>query len=105
MSDNSRDRNMPYLAILTEKRVAGHQQVHAGLARHGAGKTFCTDRPLFEFWIPAQDPNFALYRTDGWRHRYAEAFLEVNRGCRGCLEVLYQLSQEAGWAKPSSLRV
>jgi hypothetical protein len=100
---SERDRTTPYLAILVEKGFSGHQQVHAGLARFGAGKAMCDDRGMFEFWIPARDPNFALFRTIGWRHRYAEAFLEINRGCPRCLEILYQLGREAGYAKPKEL--
>jgi hypothetical protein len=105
MSDKRRDRTTPYLAILVENRVGGHQQVHAGLARHGHGKTMCSEKPLLEFWVAAQDPTFALYRPDGWRHRYAEAFLELNRGCPACLNILAQLGREAGWTKPKSLSV
>jgi hypothetical protein len=97
------DRSTPYLAILVEHRFGGHQQIHAGLARYGFGKTMCSDRPLFEFSLPARDPNFAVFRTPGWRHRYAEAFLELNRGCPDCREVLYQLGRELGYAKPKSL--
>jgi hypothetical protein len=104
-SDQSRDRNTPYLTILLEKKIAGAEHVHAGLARHGIGRPFCDEqRALFEFWIPARDPQFALYRPDGWRHRYAEAFLELNRGCQTCLATLYQIGNEVGWGKPKSLR-
>jgi hypothetical protein len=99
------DRNAPYLAILIERQLGGGQKVHAGLARHGQGTPMCDDsRRLLEFHLAASDPQFALYRTAGWRHRYAEAFLELNRGCQHCLSVLYQIADEVGWAKPPSLR-
>ncbi|HET7047865.1 MAG TPA: hypothetical protein VFI54_06295 [Solirubrobacteraceae bacterium] len=97
------DRNVTYLAILTERSAFGHQKVHAGLARHGIGRTMCSDKQLFEFPLTARDPNFALYRPNGWRHRYAEAFLELNRGCRDCLHILHTIGDEAGWTKPKSL--
>lgn len=98
------DANVPYLAILLEHRPGGHAQVHAGLARHGIGKPFCDDTAsLWEFAHPASDPQFARHRTNGWRHRYAEAYLERNRGCPVCLNVLYQIGKEAGWTKPKSL--
>ena len=98
------DRNMPYLAILVETGPYGHQGVHAGLARHGFGHALCDDRGLFEFRLPAQDPNFALSRAAGWRHRYAEAFLERNHGCTRCHAILHQLGDEAGYGTPKSLR-
>jgi hypothetical protein len=102
----ARDRNMPYLAILVDKRPTGHEQVHAGLARHGIGIPMCDEnRRLFEFWLPACDETFALYRPDAWRHRYAEAFLELNKGCRACLDQLIAVSREVGWTKPPSLNV
>lgn len=87
----------PYLAILIQRSPTGHEHVHAGLAVGGFGRTLCNDRPLREFWLPARDPNFSLARPDGWRHRYAEAFLELNRGCRQCLDVLARIGQEAGY--------
>lgn len=102
--DSSRDRNQPYLAILVEKRHGGHQEVHAGLARHGIGRAMCSEKLLFEFWIPARAEGFELYRTDAWRHRWAEAFLELNHGCPHCREVLRQVGAEAGWAVPKSLK-
>lgn len=102
-SKSSRDRNTPYLAVLIDTVPGGGQMPHAGLARWGFGRTFCTDRPMREFRLTAQDPNFALHLKDGWRHRYAEAFLELNRGCPHCLEVLYQIARDAGWAVPKSL--
>lgn len=98
-----RDRNAPYLAILVQKGVAGFATVHAGMARWGRGRAFCDERSYPEFGIPAEDPNFALHLKDGWRHRYAEAFLELNRGCPRCLEILYEIGREAGWAVPKSL--
>lgn len=98
------DTNMPYLAILLEHRNGGHTQVHAGLARHGIGHPFCEDaRSMFEFAHPQQDPQFARHHKNGWRHRYAEAYLELNHGCSSCRDILYQLGREAGWAKPKSL--
>lgn len=100
---NHRDRNMPYLAILVEKRGGGAQEVHAGLCRHGFGRRMCDEGPGFEFFLAARDPRFALSQKDGWRHRYAEAFLELNRGCNDCLNILYQLGSEAGWTTPKSL--
>jgi hypothetical protein len=100
-----RDRTTPYLALLVESRPGGHQQIHAGLARHGHGHAMCDERPLFEFALPAHDPRFALSQRDGWRHRYAEAFLELNRGCAACLGILHQLGNEAGYATPKSLKV
>lgn len=99
-----RDRTTPYLALLVEKGGAGHQEIHAGLAKYGIGKTLCNDRTLFEFPLAAQDPNFAVHRKDGWRHRYAEAFLELNRGCPDCLAELHAISREAGWTNPKALR-
>jgi hypothetical protein len=105
MTSTRRTRSTPYLAILIEKRAGGGAQVHAGLAKHGIGRTMCSDRQLFEFWVPVRQPDFALYRTDGWRHRYAEAFLELNHGCKDCLDVLYAVGREAGYAKPKSLSV
>lgn len=101
---SQRDRNTPYLAILIEKRHAGHQQVHAGMARHGVGRTMCTERLLFEFWLPAKAEGFELYRTDAWRHRWAEAFLERNRGCPHCMEILRVIGNDAGWGTPKSLK-
>ena len=99
-----RSPNSPYLALLIQKLPGGGQTVHAGLARNGVGRPMCDDhRTLFEFWLPARDPQFALYRPDGWRHRYAEAFLELNRGCQHCLAVLHQIGREVGYAKPASL--
>jgi hypothetical protein len=98
------DRNVPYLAILIAKLPGGGAHVHAGLARHGIGRTLCNDKQLFEFALPAQDPNFALYRPNGWRHRYAEAFLEQNRGCKDCLQVLYAIGREVGYAEPKGLK-
>jgi hypothetical protein len=71
--------------------------VHAGLARGGFGRALCNDRTLPEFWLPARDPQFSLARPDGWRHRYAEAFLEKNRGCRQCLDVLAAVGADAGY--------
>ena len=101
-----RDRNSPYLAILLEKHWTGHAAVHAGLAKHGIGHPFCDDeRALWEFAHPASDPRFALNQGNGWRHRYAEAYLELNRGCKTCLEILYQLGAEAGYSKPKSISV
>lgn len=96
---------MEHLAILLEHRPGGHSQVHAGLAEHGIGHTMCNDRKLFEFALPAADPNFARHLADGWRHRYAEAFLERNDGCRACLDVLAIVGKEAGWATPRNLAV
>lgn len=109
------DLNVPYMTILTERR-GGAQHVHAGLARWGFGRAFCDDRPLREFALPqmngdraelipisTQNEDFALYRTDGWRHRWAEAFLELNRGCSSCLEVLHQIASDVGYAKPKGL--
>ena len=95
---------MEYLAILLEHRPACHSQVHAGMAEHGIGRPFCADGSvLFEFAHPQQDPQFARHLSNGWRHRYAEAYLELNRGCPTCLDILYQVGKEAGWAKPKSL--
>lgn len=102
--DSSRDRNQPYLTILLEKRHGGHQHVHAGLARHGYGRTMCAEQLLPEFWLAARAEGFELYRTDAWRHRWAEVFLEQNRGCPHCLEILRSVGREAGWAVPTSLR-
>jgi len=103
------DRNALYLAVLLERRLGGGNLVHAGLARHGVGRALCHDelginRPLFEFSLPAQDPNFALYRPAGWRHRYAEAFLELNRGCLDCLDMLYAASRELGYREHGGLK-
>lgn len=99
------DRNVPYLAILVEKRTAHAMHLHAGLARHGIGTPFCAEGSrLFEFPLTAQDPKFALYRTNGWRHRYAEAALELNRGCKTCLQTLYQIGREVGYAQPKELK-
>lgn len=101
-----RDRNTPYLAILLERAVTGHAGVHAGLAKNGVGTPFCDDqRAMFEFAHPVSDPRFALNQADGYRHRYAEAYLEVNRGCKRCLDVLYAIADEAGWSKPKGLKV
>jgi hypothetical protein len=98
------DTNVPYLAILLEHRPGGHSQVHAGLARHGIGHPFCDDlASMFEFAHPARDPQFARHQKSGWRHRYAEAYLELNHGCPVCLDILYRISREAGWSKPRSL--
>jgi len=98
------DSSQHYLAILLEHRYGGHAQVHAGMAKHGVGHPFCDDTAsMFEFAHPAQDEQFARHRPNGWRHRYAEAYLELNRGCPRCLEILYQIGKEAGWAKPRSL--
>lgn len=101
---SKRDRTTPYLAILIEKGPAGHQEPHAGLARYGMGRALCNDRMLFEFPLAARDPNFAVHRKEGWRHRYAEAFLELNRGCPHCLTILQDISRDAGWTNPRSLR-
>lgn len=95
----------PYLAILIDKHLGGHQTPHAGLAVHGRGRTLCDDRPLCEFFLTARDPNFALYRPAGWRHRYAEAFLELNRGCPACLDILARFAADAGYTKPKGLSV
>lgn len=101
-----RDRTTPYLAILVEKRYGGHMQTHAGLAVHGRGKAMCNDAlPLWEFELTARDPRFGLREKDGVRHRYAEAWLELNRGCRPCLEIMYQLAHELGYAPVKSLTV
>jgi len=100
-----RDRTQPYLAILLERRAFGAAQVHAGLAKHGTGRAFCDDRQRFEFAHPMHDPQFALHLPDGWRHRYAEAYLELNRGCRHCLNILYQIGRDAGYRKHRSLAV
>ena len=97
------DPSRPHLAILIEHRPSGFEHVHAGIARYRQGTALCCDRLLPVFGIPAEDPNFATYRTNGWRHRYAEAFLELNRGCPDCLEILYRLGREAGWSRPRSL--
>ena len=97
------DPSHPHLAILIEHRPSGFEHVHAGIARYRQGTTLCSERLLPVFGIPAEDPNFATYRRDGWRHRYAEAFLELNRGCPDCLEILYRLGREAGWSVPRSL--
>lgn len=106
MPDRRRDRNTPYLAILLQRSPTGHAGVHAGLAKHGLGHPFCDDDvTMWEFAHPAQDPRFALSQSDGWRHRYAEAYLEINRGCPRCLDVLYAIGKDAGWAKPKSLAV
>lgn len=102
--DSSRDRNTPYLALLVEDRPGGHKQIHAGLARHGLGTAMCSDRPLFEWQHAARAEGFELYRTNGWRHRWAEAYLELNRGCSDCLTVLYAIGDEAGYGRPKSLR-
>jgi hypothetical protein len=99
------DRNVPYLTILVEHRIGGHQHVHAGLARHGVGRTLCDDRVLFEWGHAAHAEGFELYRPAGWRHRWAEAYLELNRGCKPCLDVLYALAREQGWSTPKSLKV
>jgi len=98
-----RDPSSPHLAILLEKGLHGFAHIHAGIARHRQGTALCSDKLLPVFGIPAEDPNFALHRREGWRHRYAEAFLELNRGCPDCLEILYRLGREAGWSKPRSL--
>lgn len=98
-----RDPGAPHLAILIEKRPGGFDMPHAGIARHRQGAAMCCDRLMPVFGIPAEDPNFALHRRDGWRHRYAEAFLELNRGCPDCIEILYRLGREAGWAIPRTL--
>jgi hypothetical protein len=90
-----RDHNNPYLAILLERHLTGHYGAHAGLARHGVGTPFCDERRLL--WVfahPAQDPSFSLAMPDGWRHRYAEAYLERNRGCGRCLEILYEIGRD-----------
>jgi hypothetical protein len=100
-----RDRSEPYLAILLQRHWTGHAQVHAGLAVRGVGRSLCHDKVLFEFQHPAHDPRFALSHAKGWRHRYAEAYLELNRGCRDCLDILYQIGKEAGYSKPRSLTV
>lgn len=97
------DTNAPHLAILVEHRPGGFEHTHAGIARGRRGTTMCSNQILPVFGIPAEDPNFALHLRDGWRHRYAEAFLELNRGCPRCLEVLYAIAREVGWAKPKSL--
>ena len=102
-SRHEHDPSRPHLAILLEKRPSGFAHVHAGIARYRKGATLCSDRLLPVFGIPAEDPNFATYRTEGWRHRYAEAFLELNRGCPDCLEILYRIGREAGYAVPRSL--
>lgn len=104
MKDSSRDRNTPYLTILLERKPAGGGHVHAGLARHGIGNALCNDRQLFEFALAARAEGFELYRTDGWRHRWAEAFLELNRGCPDCLQVLYLIGREVGYATPKGLK-
>lgn len=110
-------RNVPYLTILAERRGTA-QHVHAGLARYGFGRAMCNDQPMREFALPqatglergelqpisVQSEDFALYRTDGWRHRWAEAFLELNRGCPQCLDVLYQIGREVGYQKHGSLK-
>ena len=98
-------RSSPYLTILVEKRYGGHQHVHAGLARWGIGRPMCNDnRILFEFPIAANHPDFRLDRQAGWRHRWAEAFLELNRGCQDCLAQLYQIADEVGWQKHGRLK-
>jgi len=111
------DRNVPYLTILSE-RIGNGIQVHAGLARYGFGRALCDDRPLREFALPqmqgreraelvpisVQNEDFLLYRTDAWRHRWAEAFLELNRGCSSCLATLHQIGSEVGYAKPKGLK-
>lgn len=97
-----RDPNQPYLAILVAK-IGQFQTPHAGIARHGQGTTLCNDALLPVFWLPQQDPNFSLLRPDGWRHRYAEAFLERNDGCQHCLNALYALGRELGYAHPKGL--
>lgn len=93
-----------YMTILLEHRPGGHAQVHAGMAEHGIGHPFCDDTAsMFEFAHPQQDPQFARHRPNGWRHRYAEAYIELNRGCPRCLDILYRIGKEAGWSKPKSL--
>jgi hypothetical protein len=99
------DQSPPYLAILLERHPTGHARVHAGLARYGRGRALCNDRQFWEFAHPMLDPQFSLDRPAGWRHRYAEAYLELNRGCPECLNILYQIGREAGWAKPKKLAV
>jgi hypothetical protein len=98
-----RDRTQPYLAILLQRSAFGNQ-VHAGLAKYGVGKAFCDDRQRFEFAHPMQDPRFSLTESDGWRHRYAEAYLELNRGCVHCLEILYAIGREAGYGAHAQVR-
>lgn len=100
-----RDPNTPYLAVLLERGMMGHARVHAGLARHGAGKTLCSERTLFEFAHPRTDPKYALTQPDGYRHRYVEAYLELNRGCPECLNILAQIAAEVGWRTPKELAV
>lgn len=97
-----RDRTAPYLAILLERGFGA--VVHAGLARYGIGRAFCDDRQRFEFAHPMQDPRFSLLEADGWRHRYAEAYLELNRGCPRCLGILYQIGRDAGYAPHAQVR-
>lgn len=100
------DVNVPYLTILLEKHPNHGATVHAGLARHGVGTPFCDELVrLFEFGVPAQDAQFARHLAAGWRHRYAEAFLELNRGCPICLDQLARIGAELGYAKPRSLTV
>lgn len=107
MAEDRKDNGVdPHLAILLEHTPGGGQQVHAGLAHRGIGKPFCAEGSvLFEFALCAQDPKFALRYEAGWRHRYAEAFLELNRGCRSCLDQLAAIGVELGYAKPKSLVV
>jgi hypothetical protein len=93
----------PYLAILLEHTPGGGQQVHAGLAHRGVGIPFCAEGSrLLEFALCAQDPRFALRLENGWRHRYAEAFLELNRGCRTCLAQMYAIGKDLGYALRTS---
>lgn len=102
--NTKRDRSTQYLAVLVEKRGMHAMHLHAGLARYGIGRTFCEDpRPLFEFELAARDPKFALHLEPGWRHRYAEAMLELNRGCPACLEQLYAIGREVGYRVPKEL--
>jgi hypothetical protein len=92
------DRNPPYLTILAERKYGNAMHLHAGLARWGVGVPFCDDHKRFwEFPLAAGDPDFALHRRAGWRHRRAEAWLELNRGCQTCLATLYEVGRELGY--------
>lgn len=72
-------------------------ELHAGLGYGGAlnGRCFCDDGPGLDAWFFNRQELFKGSRA--WRHRYAMTALEMNDGCRACLDVMARIAQEAGW--------
>jgi len=101
--DEAQQANAAYLTVLAEQRGFGAMHLHAGLARYSFGTALCNDQPMMEFRLALQDDRLALFRPAKFRHRCVEAWLELNRGCPRCLDILAKIGNEAGFGQVSGL--